>query len=207
MTSFNPSASWITTSAPILSKPGGPHSTPSMCPPVLVVTSTLVVMCSSFLCVIAGSPRQPATCVEEPACRAIVIEERELHGCARALVDGLRAAVAVEVGRRVSGIGGVDLDAGVREFLRVLHGHHVERGFGRWVCDGIEPGVLPRWIAMVREPSDLARHHHDARRGRRPPEKREHRVGHRHGGEDVDLEHAAHLVELYLARLGATEDD
>src|SRR5882672_1699331 len=47
MTSFRPYPSWTTTSAPVLPRPGGSQSTPSICPPAFVEKLTFVVMCLS----------------------------------------------------------------------------------------------------------------------------------------------------------------
>ena len=109
------------------------------------------------------------------------------------------ATVVVEVGGGVAGVGGVDLDPGVAQFVRELDRHHVQRGLRGVVAEDLDLGVGRGRVGVEGEGAEAAGDVDDAARGALADEG-EHRLGHGDGGEEVGVEVAPDGVEVGLAR-------
>jgi hypothetical protein len=98
--------------------------------------------------------------------RAAVIEGRQAHGHARALLHGPRPRVPIQIRGGVPGVRGVDLDPGRAELVRERNSHGVERGLRRGVREPVESRVLEARVAHLGERAEPAGDVDDApRRG------------------------------------------
>lgn len=77
-----------------------------------------------------GLPGLGAVLVEEATGGAVGGQGCQTNRRRGALLDAARAAILVQVGRRVAGIGGVDFDCGVFQFGGKGHGNHIDRRLG-----------------------------------------------------------------------------
>jgi hypothetical protein len=143
-------------------------------------------------------PGDGAVFVEEGGGGAVLREGGEADGDLGALGGGAGAAVAVEVGGAVAGVGGVDFDGAWEQFLGEGDSEAVEGGFGGAVGESVEGGEVPVGVASLREGAKAAGDVDDASGGGFL-EEREESLDDVEGAEEVGFVDAAKHFEIEFA--------
>src|SRR5262249_22717779 len=146
--------------------------------------------------------------VEDAARWAVEAHGRELHDDLGALLDGSRAAMAIQIRGDVPRTRGVDLEGAARaELARETYGELVQGGLRRGIAE------VPKLLGDVRlgigregERSERARYVDDPSGGRLA-EQRQKGLSHRDCPEEIRGEHGPHRGQGLLARWATFERD
>src|SRR5580658_5043366 len=114
---------------------------PRLAPVMIAVLSFPLLIISSLLAVLPGNDASRAR--EGPGW-TIIREQRQANGLRRSFLNGLRPPMLVQIGCREAWFGRIHFDRRAAQFVRKLHGEHVESCLGCSVAEKLRSDMGPR---------------------------------------------------------------